>query len=230
MPDTTTTSADSIFAWFNNDALGDSGNYFRVQKQTGAVEIFRVDQVGNVHVYGTLRRSGTHELLNDRTGSGAIARFMKAGQDQGSIGYRTASVGNQAYFYATGPLVLRSAGDIIFHLDSDGDATEEFQVRDYADNLLLQITENGAFRHCEAGTAEISVEDGLLDVGAGEQRGIVQVWRDATAGSEKAGLLVLEDATGLPYFLWVDQNNRLRMANSNPGSTDTTPYVVGVQP
>ncbi|MBM4368065.1 MAG: hypothetical protein FJ102_17775 [Deltaproteobacteria bacterium] len=229
MPDTTTTSADNIYAWLNNDALGDSGNYFRVQKQTGATEVFRVDQVGNVHVFGTLRRSGTHELMNDRAGSGAIARFMKAGQDQGSIGYRNASSGNQAYFYAVGPLAIRSAGDIIFHLDSDGDATEEFQVRDYADNLVLQVTENGAFRLCDAGAPEITLEDGVLHVGADEQRGIVQVLRDATAGSEKAGLLVLEDAAGQAYYLWVDSSNRLRMHNANPGSNDLLGDVVGSQ-
>jgi hypothetical protein len=65
--------------------------------------------------------------------------------------------------------------------------------------------------------------------GAGGHRGRLELRHDPTP-PRRAGILVLYDASGKDYFLWVDNQGVLRIASSDPGSRSGVGEIVGEQP
>jgi N-formylglutamate amidohydrolase len=74
--------------------------------------------------------------------------------------------------------------------------------------------------------------DWLLRLGGEPRnRGRVEIRRDPgkDAGSRRAGVLVLQGEDGNDHYLWVDNEGRLRIAPSDPGTQSRAGRVVGAQ-
>ena len=74
--------------------------------------------------------------------------------------------------------------------------------------------------------------DWLLRIGGERQnRGRVEIRRDPGSGaaSRRAGVLVLHGEDGNDHYLWVDNEGRLRIAASDPGTQSHAGKVVGTQ-
>jgi N-formylglutamate amidohydrolase len=67
--------------------------------------------------------------------------------------------------------------------------------------------------------------------GAPRNRGRVEIRRDpgTGVGSRRAGVLVLHGEDGNDHYLWVDNEGRLRIAPSDPGTQSHAGKVVGTQ-
>jgi hypothetical protein len=79
---------------------------------------------------------------------------------------------------------------------------------------------------------EAQTGDDLLRLGgAPRNRGRVEISRDPGAGAKpwRAGVLVLCAEDGNDYYLWVDEEGRLRIAPSDPGALGHAGTVVGTQ-
>lgn len=226
MPTTTIASNDHVIAWFNDDVATDAGNYFRVQKQVATTEIFRVEEDGDVVLFGDVLRGSCHYLENAKSGSGSIVAFKKDTTERLVLGYTATS--NTTYFSSSGTLSVRSARDIYFDLDHDGDASASFYVKDGSGNTIVSLGEDGAFAMNSAGTARLALAAGSLTLGDGtDARGHLWIQYDSTGGSERAGVLVLEDKTGVPWYFFIDSSNRLRVNSADPGTNDASGNVVG---
>jgi N-formylglutamate amidohydrolase len=83
-----------------------------------------------------------------------------------------------------------------------------------------------------AGQLRPDTGDGLLRLGGEPQsRGRVEIRRDpgTEVGSRRAGVLVLHGEDGNDHYLWVDNEGRLRIAPSDPGTQSHAGRVVGTQ-
>jgi hypothetical protein len=80
-----------------------------------------------------------------------------------------------------------------------------------------------------------ATDDWALSLGGGaHNRGRVEIRNNTGAGEfptpKRAGVLVLYDESGQDYYLWVDNQGRLRISASDPGSNSQSGTIVGTQP
>jgi hypothetical protein len=78
--------------------------------------------------------------------------------------------------------------------------------------------------------------DSRLRLGGGSyNRGRVEIRHDPGVTGEggaprRAGVLVLYDENGHDYYLWVDNQGKLRISPSDPGANSQAGTIVGAQP
>jgi N-formylglutamate amidohydrolase len=85
-----------------------------------------------------------------------------------------------------------------------------------------------------AGQLRADATSGDLVLGLGgepQNRGRLEIGRDPGAGlsSRRAGVLVLRGEDGHDHYLWVDNEGRLRIALSDPGTQSHAGAIVGAQ-
>ncbi len=226
MADTIIGSADSIIAWFNNDVPVDVGNVFKVQKRAGAIQVFRVDEDGNVLFAGDVIRDQAISFENSLTGSGSIVSFQKDGIERMKIMFQAAT--NTTSVSAGSELRVRSAKDIILQLDHDSDGTANFLVGPSSADPFFTVAESGDCALKYGSVTSFDLSGGQLTVGDGaEARGHLLLYNDDTSGPDRAPLLILEDKTGTPWYFWLDSTSDLRVRNIDPQGNDLTGAVVG---
>jgi len=120
--------------------------------------------------------------------------------------------------YAIGNLVARYA---------DVHTLAAFQSINFLSGDIVPIVSGQLQRSPEA-------NDCLLQLGGQFQnRGRVEIRHDPGATSQpaprRAGVLVLYGENGNDYYLWVDNQGRLRISPSDPGASSQAGTVVGVQ-
>ncbi len=228
MADTTISGPDNIIAVCNKNTTADAGKLFKVQKQTGPTEIFRVDESGHVTLYGDVFRSSQIEFWNDNSGTGTMVSAQKDSTEQLFVKYDS-SAGSTILSGGTGTmLTVRSANDIIFQLDQDNNSTATFYIKDIADDPIFTLTEAGALTYSISGTDRLTLTDGVLDIGlGGDLRGGLRILPNSALLNKRAGLLILEDKNGTPHYFWVDNSNRLRTDTADPGTSAGAGVVVG---
>lgn len=229
MSDTTVTGNENVVAWINNASASSISAEFRVKKQTGLVTIFRIEESGDVVPYGPISRDRAVEFDNVRPGSGNVVSFHLDYTERAAIGYTEAA--NTVYVSATSSkLNVKSSRDIVFRLDHDHDGAGTFRARGAGGYDFFTLTEKGTLRMLgSSGSVNLELSSGTLTVGGGGSRGEVLIRRDSTSGSNRAGVLILEDKDGAPHYFFVDSSNRLRVAAAAPaaGAADVTGLVVG---
>jgi hypothetical protein len=226
MADTVISSADSIIAWFNNDVPVDVGNVFKVQKRTGAIQVFRVDEDGHVVLAGDVLRDQAISFENSLTGSGSIVSFRKDGIERVKIMFQAAT--NTTTLSAGSELRVRSAKDIVLQLDHDADGTANFLIGPSSADPFFTVAESGDCTLKYGSVTCFELGGGQFTVGDGaEARGRLLLQNDQTLGADRAPLLILEDKTGQPWYFWLDSTLDLRARNSDPGASDLTGAVVG---
>lgn len=132
-------------------------------------------------------------------------------------GNRATLIENLAY--AIGSLVARYA---------DTHTLAAFQSINLFGGGVVQMVTGHLQRHPTS-------HDLRLRLGGGSHnRGRVELRHDSGATGEfaaprRAGVLVLYDENGHDYYLWVDNQGKLRISPSDPGANSQAGTIVGVQ-
>ncbi len=239
MADTTVDATDNVIFHVNQDGTTDEGEFFRVKKQTSETAVFTVAEDGDVTLTGDIRRGSLVAMDVTRTGDGDVVYFKKGGTKRLTIAKNQGQAQLITGAGTDDDLVLYSTHDVVMVLDHDDDtATSHFKVKNQGLTSLFDAGDDRKTRWYDtSGNTQIELDIGTTDVDfeigkhAGT-RGVLALMRDNTSGSERAGVLALdrEDIAGIPRYLWVDTDGKLRIHTADPGTSDTgVGTVVGTQ-
>ena len=175
-------------------------------KQPGIPETSEVDGGHTVRTYGSSHEDGLDAIQIE------IASTLRDDREK-----RAALIETLAY--AIGNLVSRYA---------DTHTLAAFQSINLLSGDLVPIV-TGQIQH------PFKTNDRLLQLGGQlRNRGRVEIRHDPGATGEgavprRAGVLVLYGENGNDYYLWVDNQGRLRISPSDPGAISQAGTVVGKQ-
>lgn len=216
---------DNVLVWINSAGVADAGEVFQVKHLNLANPpvIFEVREVGDVVIYGAIRRRGTITVRNTTAGDGTMATFKRGSNEIISFAYSAADgasiEGASSLDY---DIVFRSANDVSLQVSSalfldNGTMT----VVTLQDAQCVWTDNTGAYTMSwEMEYASSGEEDAYMRVGGGNPgyRGVFRV--RANTAAARPGLLKMERESGTPYYLWVDTTGRLHIHTVDPGSND----------
>lgn len=140
------------------------------------------------------------------------------------------------YIHLEGNGSIISNGDLRICLDANRNQDAKLSVCNDSGAEVFNVNEQGRIVMIQGGAIVLNVvQDGFIDeylrLGGERGRGRIAIRSKPLEGQARSmpGILVLYDAYGKDYYLWVDTQGVLRISNSDPGGSDASGTAVGDQ-
>ncbi|MBM4368064.1 MAG: hypothetical protein FJ102_17770 [Deltaproteobacteria bacterium] len=230
MADTYVQGPDNVVVWINDSTGADASKVFQVKHLTGSNPpvLLEVREVGDVIVYGGIRRQGDIFLHNTSMGDGTVTTWKRG----------STTVATAEYESATGMVFQTPSGSgLDQRFAAAGGVTIQIgpaagvQARNPSGGNYWQVTDDGMVFKDALGHMLIEWYPAIgwmyggtvarVEVGSAYDgfRGVLRVRADTAAG--KPGVLELRAKDGTPYFLWVRASTGfLHIHDADPGSND----------
>ncbi len=229
MADTYVQGPDNVVVWINDSTGADASKVFQVKHLSGANPpvLFEVREVGDVIVYGGIRRQGDILLHNTSMGDGTVATWKRG----------STTVATAEYESAAGIVFQTPSGSGLDHrFSAAGGITVQmgawgsFQARKPSGGNYWYVTDGGMVFSDALGhllmewypttSWTFGGTVARVDVGSPYEgyRGVLRVRADTAAG--RPGVLELRAKNGTAYYLWARTNGRLHIHDADPGTND----------